>query len=257
MKFIKFSKFSIVLMLLVSFFALSCSKEKGGVTPNVLRKVDKVTYSDGRFYQYTYDANGRCIRDLYKDYTETLVYNGNTVVGTTTNNLSGNVTDLTTYSLNAQGLVTSFTYSSSTDTYLYIDEYNTSGFRTKRTAKRKAITSSVFTTDYEVTYTYDSDNDLIALDQKAISTSYSSVSYKYEYDKNHYNTISNEFAGFDWFGKGSPHVRTKDTYTSSTGSQTITNYTWTYDAKGYNISNSRVGPLAGVTTTVTGTFTYK
>ena len=251
MKIKQFPSISIVLMLILSLFTMACNKEKGDVTPNVLRKVDKETNSDGTFEKFTYDANSRCTKYDSKGYTAIYSYNGNTVVETELPQ-SGTNGIVTTCTLNAQGFVASFTFTYSNVNYLYLDEYNAGGFRTKRTAKSKPISSSSFITDFELTRTYDSDNDLITLENRGYSTGNSSYSYKYEYDKNHYDTSSNEFSGFDWFGKNAPHVKIKETYTPSTGSPAVTNYAWFYDEKGYNTRRVSSGA-----STITTDFTYK
>ena len=257
MKFNKFSTFSIVWVLFISLFMTACTKDKGGVTPNALRKVDKVTATDGTDNQYTYDATGRRIRlDRKKDTSSvTYKYVGSTVIATTTYANPNKSNPEFTYTINTKGLATTRTYISGTTSYLDEYKYDANGFLLTIFTQYKANTSSSFASYSEQAYTYDSDGNLLSLTYHYLTSSTSDFNFKYEYDKLHYNTTSTDFTGLEFIGKSSPHAVSKIIYTSPNGVQ-ITNNTWKYDSKGYNISNASV--VTGTTTTTTSsTFTYK
>ena len=260
MKIKRFSSISILLMLIISLFTMACNKEKGDVTPNVLRKVDKVTISDGTDNQFTYDAMGRRTRIDRKKDTSYVAYKyvGNNVIATTTYANPSKSAPEFTYTLNAKGLAATRTYiSSSTTSFLDEYEYDKDGFLLKISTKYKSSTSSTFAAWSEQTYTYDSDGNLLSLNSHSFISSTSDSNNKFEYDKSHYNTTSTDFTGLEFIGKSSPHSVSKITYTPpNSGIVQVTTNTWKYDSKGYNISNVSV-VTGATTTTTTFNYTYK
>lgn len=245
------SKINFFIAFLGLVFFTSCSKEKGDITPNVLRKLDKAVYSDGTFYNFTYDANGRLERIDRKDYSSTFSYTGAIVTEKEIYANPSTVGNTYISTLNAQGLVVTDNYTSGSINYIYEYEYNSAGYLTRYVGKQKTTSGGVFTKFTEGVYTYDSDNDLLSF--KSFNAS-GVVDYKYdnEYDKKHYDTIGREFSRLELFGKSSVHFLTKRTTTSGS---TITNttFTGTFDNKGYTIG--RVQTLGS--TVLTGAFTYK
>ncbi len=239
----------------IAFFGVllvtACSKEKGGVTPNVLRKLDKIAYSDGTFFNYTYDANGRIARVDAKNYYEIFSYAG-TAVTFAYVGINGNTTSFTgTYTLNAQGLAANQLNTQGGTNYLYEYEYNAAGYLKRYVAKNKPATGGVFTQSFEVLYTYDNGNNLLSF--KSVSSGGSVSKYDYEYDKNRYNTTGKEFNGFDFLGRSSSDFSTKSTYTPSSGAATVTTYAGTFDKKGYLLN--RVSTSGSMV--ITSTYTYK
>lgn len=232
--------------------ASACNQDKGTVTPNVLRKLDKVTLSDGNFSNYTYDANGRVSRIDNKTFYETYTYNASSIIET---NIGINGTIITpstfVHALNAQGVAISSSYT--INPFNHLDEYerNAEGFITRIVFKYKSSTATAWIADGEYRYTYDSDGDLITGIYYAANGAIQNT-VRYEYDKNHYNTVGNEFAKFEWYNRGTVHFITKITSTPQTGAATVTNYTAIFDKKGYIISRSASG-----TSVITGTYTYK
>jgi hypothetical protein len=233
-------------------FLTACNKEKGGVTPNVLKKLEKATYSDGNFENFTYDANGRITRLDTKDYYNIYSYNATTVTEAYVFFNPNSTVPTSTYTLNAQGLAVYETFTSSTYNYVYEYEYNANGSLTRYASKYKPASSTLFTKSDEGLYTYNSDGDLLSirfLNGSGIQTSKTD----FEYDKNHYNTTGREFNGYGVFGKSANHFITKQTNTPSTGAATITTFSAFFDAKGYITSRTRTTG----TTVITSSYTYK
>ena len=240
MKFIKFSKFSIVLMLLVNLFTMSCTKKDEGsvtptvpkdsvITPLVVRKLDKVTVSDGSFTQYTYDTQGRCIRTDGRDTFTTFVYNSNTVVES--DNYNNRVQSTKIYTLNSKGLAISSTYVGS-PLELTEYEYNSDDFLIRTTYKSKS--GSSYSIAGEHNYTWDSDGDLLLETYRQTNSYSEGNTRKKEIDKKHYNTTwNNEYTGQKWRGKSSVHCIISDAYKPNNATPITTKYTFIFDSKGY------------------------
>jgi hypothetical protein len=248
----KIQQILIFIAFLGVFCLTSCNKEKGGVTPNVLKKLEKATYSDGNFENYTYDANGRITRLDRKDYYNTYSYNATTVTEAYVFFNPNTTVPTSIYTLNTQGLAVYETFTSGTYNYVYEYEYNSNGYITRYVSKSKPTSSTVFTKDDEGLFTYDSEGDLLSiryLNGAGVQTSKTS----YEYDKDHYNTTGREFNGYGVFGKSANHFVVKQTKTPSTGAAIVTTFSAFFDAKGYMTSQTRTTG----TTVVTSSYTYK
>lgn len=259
MKIIKSTQYFFFLLLTIGFLT-ACNKEKGSVTPNILRKLDKVTISDGTFRHYTYDALGRRSRVDYKDYYITYNYNGNIVIETFTYFDPTKSGTVYTNTLNSQGLVSKYTYKSGSFTYATDREYDINGRIIKITDKNTTSTSTGSIMS-EYFYAYDVDGDLVTFEYRSPLYPTSDHTIQYTIDKNHYNTTGNEFSGFACYGKNAFHVATKAVRTYRNGVKATTDYPITYDAKGYilsQINSTSTNTTTGVTTILnTATYTYK
>jgi hypothetical protein len=246
MKIKQFTQFSILMLIIISLFTMACNKEKGGVTPNTLRLIDKETVSNGNFYQYTYDANNRCVRVDFKTGYTTYVYSGSIVTETNTPN-SGSPT-IYTNTLNAQGLVEKRTNVDGSYTYITSYEYNTQGFVTKIT-DQSGLIGSPLTPSRIRQYNRDADGDYISIVSVVPNSPSSSGNYTTTYvvDKRNYYTTSSEFIGLKWRGKYLVHsILSTITKTVNASDNNISNLI-TYDAKGYmtqqNVNSSLNGNL--------------
>ena len=256
----KNSTIPFLLMLIISLFTVACNKEKGSVTPNVLRKVDKVTISDGTFRNYTYDAQGRCLRIDYKDRYVVLKYGNGTI--------DENITYYTTpsspmptfyvHTLNNNGLVQTSHYILGSSAYYKEYTYNTNG----RLTNEKLVLTPGSNIISENIYTYDIDGDLTTFEYRSVASPTSNYIFRYTRDKTHYATTSNEFSGLEWYGKSSLHTASKAVIGRANGTPDATiNYPITYDAKGYvlsSINTFSITPSTGVVTILsTANYTYK
>jgi hypothetical protein len=246
-------KIQIILLCLVCFalFAVSCSKEEsGGITSNALRLMD--TENDGVAYsQYSYDTQGRCTQINGATFS----YGTSSV---TQSNANG--AGITTFLLNSRGLVSKESYTSSDYSYETLYEHDANGFVSKTTRQSKFISISTGkpTTYREITQYYrDADGDPISAKLTQETTPYK---ISFITDKNHENTLDEEFRGLKWKGKMSTHpitaiVKTPD---DNSGYKNITteNYIYTYDNKGYITKKiTNIATTIG-TTNINSTYTY-
>jgi hypothetical protein len=242
------------LILIISVLTTACNKEEGGVTPNTMRLIDKVSVSDGTFSQYTYDANGRCIRVDGEAFYFTYAYSNSTVTETFVPN-SG-TSSVYTYLLNTQGLVEKRTYIIGSYTYESLYEYDAKGFRLKRTYQSKLTSStSAPTVSLIIQWNHDTDGDILSIKSTAFSSpSANNYTTTYSVDKKNYATIGNEFAGLKWQGRYSTHATTNYIHKPNSGAIETVNIVNTYDAKGYIIQRVSNSSVSG---SITYTYTYK
>lgn len=266
MKMIKISYWLASLLILVT---AACNKDEQAVTPAAsvmgvsatimeraaALKVDKEIEDGVTVRQYTYDANGRCIKVNFKDRYTIYSYGVNKVTATTVYNDRTKANLVQIFSINALGLATTCTYTYNNKNYLWEYIYNANKQLTQHTAKSKARNKTTYTTDVTHKYTYNSNGDCTSY---IYQLSLTNVWYQYEYDKNRLNTLGNENKGLDWLGKGSVHI--PKTFITTTGfyypdwnSKTeFTYYSWMYDAQGYAIKKVKSGVTTGI-----DTYTYK
>lgn len=242
------------LILIISVFAVACNKEDGNVTSNTLRLIDKLSWDDGTFNQYTYDANGRCIRIDFKNAYTTYAYSNSTVTETSVPN-SGTTTVFTNL-LNPQGLVEKRTYTSGSYTYEILYEYDAKGFVLKRTFQSKLTSStSAPTFSQIVQLNYDTDGDILSVKSTASSsTSANNYTTTFSIDKKNYTTFGSEFTGLKWQGRSSTHATTSYVRKPSNGAIETVNIVNTYDTKGYMIQRVY---NSSVSWSFTETHTYK
>jgi hypothetical protein len=249
------NQISLFIAFLIVFFLTSCTKDGGEVTPNALRKLDKVTSPSGSILEsYSYDATGRCTRGHVNGSTSIYAYNVNAITETISQSWSS--TYAYTYTLNAQGLATVQTElpsNGSTYIYSYHKEYNANGYLIREIEKRKPVTGGTLENVSERTFVYDTDEDLLYEKFTKYSGTYS-YRNDYEYDKKRYTTIGNGFTGREFLGKTSPHFLTKKTWN---GLQIVENHTATFNEKGYIISNTEVSNSPTSVSTRISNYTYK
>lgn len=263
----------------LSLLIISCNKEKQDITPDmaainrdtvsttfinsssvmaetaVIRKLDKEIRNGVVSSQYTYDAHDRCIKEDYKDWHITYTYGVNKVVATTVSSDPTKANVVKTYTLNALGLATICTYVFNNKDYRLEYEYNDRRQLTKRTFKTKTPTRATYTTESTNKYTYNSDGDCTSY---IYQLTFTNVQFQYSYDKNHFNTLSNEYKGLEWLGKNSVHIPTMMItltgfyYPNWDSKLDWTYYTWTYDTAGYAIKKVTTGASTG-----TDLYTYK
>ncbi|MFM2269871.1 MAG: hypothetical protein RL757_3312 [Bacteroidota bacterium] len=251
----KFTKFFMFLSLSI---AIASCKGKDPVpvvpvpVPEVLKKLDRTIFSDGRYYYYTYDSLGRRIKTDYNTGssvgTTTYTYNGTTSI-TETNTSGGSALVITNF-LDGNGLDFNSTYTFGNTQYQIVREFNPDKTLARITEKSKALTAANFTTTNDLGYNYDADKNLISIVDK-LQNNFKLT--EYERDKQGKNTLGTEYAGTTWQGKSSVNPPKKVTSTPLTGNPVVTIYTNTYDSKGYLTSSTTVSG----STTVTQTYSYK
>lgn len=246
---------SLLLVLIIGFFMGSCNKEKGSVEPNILRLVDKMTISDGKFNTFTYDSKGRCIRIDGKNYYTTYAYGDNSVIETYQSSASSNPT-IYTYLLNAQGLAEKKMYTVGTYIYEYLYEYDTQGYLSKTIFQRRATNGVYAPFVLETTLIYrDAEGDLTSLKNTVFVSGLNSYTIIYSIDKKNYNTTGIEFRGLKWQGKTAFHPILSMHYKYSDGRTEAWNYINQYD-NGY-IQKTDITPTTSGFSPITYSYTYK
>ena len=241
-----------LLILVISFFTAACNKEEGSITSKTKRLIDKESSTNGFFFNYTYDANGQCVRIDAKDSYTTYVYGNSTVTETIVPNSSSR--SVYTYSLNAQGLATKKTYISGSVIFEDLYEYDTKGFILKFIFQYR-LTNSTNPPEIGITKLYerDTEGDLISIKSTSSTINLANDSYTYAIDKKNYETVDNEYRGLKWRGKLSLHAISSETYKSYLGAITVRNRVNIYDAQGY-ILQTNYSIANGASTY---TYTYK